>query len=83
MATPGTQREDAKDFIVELLARSGDKMELKALDRRLRQEGYGDGVINRAKQNLAEEKQIRRYQVGNGEGKTWYIELCPTQAKKC
>lgn len=77
-AEPGAQRADCKDFIVEALARNEDRMVLRELDAMLRREGYGDGVINRAKAELAAEKQIRRYAVGNGTDKRWYIETLPS-----
>lgn len=68
-------KDETKDWIMETVSAQGGKMKMSELEDLAKSEGIKFDTLKRAKSELAEDKKIKRYPIGFGSGKHWFIEL--------
>lgn len=65
--------DEVKAFIIQELASEDKDMESKTLHARCKDAGHSSATTRRALEELAKEKKIRRYNIGFGESKKYYV----------
>lgn len=74
-AKAGPQREDCKEFLLQILAEAGGGMPTSELEEQAKQFGFKDTTIRRAKKELKSEGRISYFHTGGNSERTWHIKL--------
>lgn len=76
-AKAGPQREDCKEFLLQILAEAGGGIPTSELEEQAKQFGFKDTTIRRAKKELKSEGRISYFQTGSARdnSKIWHIKL--------
>ena len=76
-AKAGPQREDCKEFLLQILAEAGGGMPTSELEEQAKQFGFSYTAIKRAKSELRKEKRISFFTTGSAKdgNRTWHIKL--------